>query len=87
MLHEIHDDDQFVRYKAYFHTDDVSVSPTLSDVSLTYTNSCTPPGQAYFGGLSEEDHSVEIQASGYQTYQTTVSVSDDMVLVAELTSL
>ncbi|MBT3948486.1 hypothetical protein HOF40_00170 [Candidatus Parcubacteria bacterium] len=87
VIHVIHDGDQFVRYKAYLHTDDISVSPILSDVSLTYTNSCMPPGQAYFGGLSVEDHIVEIQATGFQTYVTTVSVSDDIVLAAELTSL
>ncbi len=83
---EIHDGDQYVKYKIFLHTDDTSVTPTLSDVSFIYTNSCTPPGQSYFGGLSNQEYTVSVTADGYQPYETTVTVDGDLVLSAELVS-
>ncbi len=83
----VHDGDQYVRYKLYLQTADTDYTPTISDVSLTYTNSCTPPGQAYFGGLSADTYTVTISATGYQPYTTDVAVDGDSVLTVELNSL
>lgn len=83
----VHDGDQYVRYKLYLQTADTDYTPTISDVSLTYTNSCTPPGQAYFGGLSAETYTISISATGYQPYTTDVAVDGDSVLIIELNSL
>lgn len=85
VIASVHDGDQYMRYKMYLHTDDSSLSPAISDVSITYTNSCTPPGQVYFGGLGIADYSVRVSQDGFQTYETTVSVSGDMMVGVELT--
>lgn len=76
-IHESHDNDQFLRYKAFFSTADTDFTPTLSDLTISYTTACTPPGQAYFGGLSETDYTVDVAATGYQPFSTVVSVSNE----------
>jgi hypothetical protein len=81
----IHDGDRYMRYKVFLHTDDVSVTPVLSEVSIIYTNSCTPPGQVYFGGLSSDDYTISVTQDGFQTYQTTVNISGDVMVGVEMT--
>jgi len=72
-----HENKRFIRYKIYLSTVDNSVSPLISDVSITYSSSCLPFGQVFFGALSFGDYSVEITRSGYQQFNGEVSVSDD----------
>ncbi|MFA6427215.1 MAG: prepilin-type N-terminal cleavage/methylation domain-containing protein [Candidatus Magasanikbacteria bacterium] len=86
-IHEIHEGNQYVRYKVYLHTDDATVTPTLSDVSIVYTNECTPPGQSYFGNLLEGEYTVEITHEGYQTFTTTVPVDGDQVVIVDLVAI
>ncbi|MBI2437036.1 MAG: prepilin-type N-terminal cleavage/methylation domain-containing protein [Candidatus Magasanikbacteria bacterium] len=85
VIASIHDGDRYMRYKVFLHTDDTSVTPALSEVSVIYTNSCTPPGQVYFGGLSAEDYTITVTQDGYQTYETTVNISGDVMVGVELT--
>jgi len=83
-IHSIHDGDRYMRYKVFLHTDDTSVSPTLSDVSAVYTNSCIAPGQVYMGSLTEGDYSVIVSANGYQTKTIDVPVSGDIRVAVEM---
>lgn len=87
VISEVHDGDRYVRYKMYLQTSDTAYTPVVSDVSIIYTNSCTPPGQAYFGGLTADTYTVIIAATGYQPYETQIVVDGDMVLSVELNSL
>jgi prepilin-type N-terminal cleavage/methylation domain-containing protein len=70
-----HDGDQYLRYRAYLHTANGSSTPTVSDVSFTYTSSCTPPGQVTFSGLSTGTYSLSVSKSGYTTYVGTANAS------------
>jgi len=74
VLSDAYDGDRYMRYKMYMTTASTTYTPTVSNVSFTYTNSCTPPGQAYFGGLSKTDYTVTVSASGYASEVNTVSV-------------
>jgi len=68
---------RYVRYKAFLDTADTGYTPSLSDVALTFTSSCIPPGQVSFSGLSNGTYTLSITASGYQAYSGDVTVSDD----------
>lgn len=84
LIYEVHDEDRYFRYKVYLSTDDSDYTPRLSDLSLTYTNSCTPPGQSYFGGIGSDTYTVEVTAGGYDLYTTDIEVSGDTLLMVEL---
>lgn len=71
----MHDGDQYLRYKVYLATASSTLSPNLSDINLTYTTACTPPGQAFFDGLSTGSEALKVTRDGYTTYNSTVSVN------------
>lgn len=83
-INSAHNDDRFFRYKLFLSTETATSTPTISDLMVTYTTSCTPPGQSYFGSLSATDYTVEITKTGYQTNTQTVSVEGDMIFGAEM---
>ncbi|MBI5222220.1 MAG: hypothetical protein HY980_01855, partial [Candidatus Magasanikbacteria bacterium] len=85
-VNEVHNGDRYFRYKLFLSTETAASTPIISDLLVTYTNACTPPGQSYFGGLSATDYTVEISKAGYQTNTQTVSVSGDMIFGAEMAS-
>jgi prepilin-type N-terminal cleavage/methylation domain-containing protein len=68
------DNKQYLRYKVYLATDSSAATPNISDVAITYTASCTPPGQVLFGGLSAGTYTITVSKAGYQTYTGTVVV-------------
>lgn len=70
----VHDSDRYMRYKVFLSTASTTFTPTVSDVSFTYTNSCTPPGQSYFGNLSTGDFGVVASATGYTTSSASIEV-------------
>lgn len=84
---EINNGNQYLRYKLFLSTDSNTVTPTVSDINISYTTSCTPPGQVYFGGLSEGNYSVEISRDGYQTKNESVYSTGDIVFGVDLVSL
>lgn len=75
---------RYLRYKMFLRTENAAFTPTVSDLNITYTTSCTPPGQAYFGNLANQDYTVEVSHSGYQTSTQTVTASGDVVMGVEL---
>lgn len=83
-INEVHSGGRYFRYKLFLSTETSTSTPTISDLMVTYTTSCTPPGQAYFGSLSAADYTVEVSKTGYQTNSQTVSVSGDMIFGAEM---
>jgi prepilin-type N-terminal cleavage/methylation domain-containing protein len=74
VISDVHNGDRYMRYKVYLSTASTTFTPTISDVSFTYTNSCTPPGQAYFGNLSSGDYGAVVGASGYATSSASIEV-------------
>lgn len=70
-IHPIHNGNQYLRYKVFLSTTDPAQTPSVSDVSFSFTSACTPPGQVFAGGLSLGTHYIEVTKTGYQdTLQT-----------------
>lgn len=61
----IHNGDRYLRYKLFLSTIDSNYTPTISDISFTYTSDCVPPGQVSFSGLATGNYTVSITKSGY----------------------
>lgn len=86
-IHESHTGDRYFRYKVFLSTDDISETPVVSDLSVSYTTSCTPPGQAYFGTVSNKKYDIRITADGYEQYQANnVDIDGDVFFIADLIS-
>lgn len=84
-IHEVHNGNQYVRYKVFLQTASTAHTPTVSDITISYTNSCTPPGQSYFSSLVNQQYTVAVSKAGYQTNTSNVTVSGDTRLVIDLT--
>ncbi len=72
-----HDGDRYLRYKLYMSTADPLFTPTIADVSFTYTSTCVPPGQVSFSSLATGTYTITVSKTGYQSvaHQVTVSSS------------
>jgi hypothetical protein len=73
-INSIHDTDRYLRYKLYLSTADPLFTPDISDVSFTFSSSCTPPGQVAFQTLSKSTYDITIQKAGYTDYSGTVTI-------------
>ena len=74
-INSLHNGDRYLRYKAFLQTTSTTWTPTVSDVSFTFTSSCVPPGQVLFTGLNADDYTVTVSKTGYQPFTDTVTVS------------
>jgi len=83
-VHDSLDGKRYVRYKLFLHTESTAWTPTVSSLSLSYTTSCTPPGQAYFGDLSEQTYTVTVSSTGYQTVTQAIPVDGDGYVVVDV---
>lgn len=84
-IHEVHDGDQYMRYKIWLSSASTTSTPTISDIALSYTNSCTPPGQVYFGNLVNQLYTVNVSAAGYQPYAGQVTADSEVHMVVDMT--
>lgn len=66
---------RFLRYKLFLHTDDTSVSPTLYDLSFTYSSECLPFGQVYFDNLNNGAHTISVSHAGYQDTVASTTIN------------
>lgn len=69
---------RYVRYRLFLQTADQQFTPSISEVALGYTSGCTPPGQAFFGSLSNSTYQISITKTGYNTLTTPVTVSGNL---------
>lgn len=76
-INAIHSGDRYLRYKVFLHTDKTAITPSISDVSFTFTSSCTPPGQVMFSDLSSGSYHINVVKSGYTTFDQDVNVSSN----------
>ena len=74
-INSLHDGGRYLRYKVFFQTASTTWTPTISDISFTFTSSCVPPGQVLFTGLGIGDYTITVSKNGYQAFADTVSVS------------
>lgn len=75
-LSSVHQGDRYIRYKLFLSTEDVSATPNISDISITYTAACTPPGQAFFSALPAGSQVITVTKTGYTTYSSTLDITD-----------
>jgi prepilin-type N-terminal cleavage/methylation domain-containing protein len=73
-INSIHNGDRYLKYKIFLSTDVSNKTPNVSDVAVTYTSDCIPPGQALFSGLSHGNHDLLLEKSGYQTQEFPVNI-------------
>ena len=66
-IHSSNSNKRYLKYKIFLHTDDTSHTPNVSDVAFTFTTSCSPAGQVYFNGLSNQVYTLRISKTGYET--------------------
>lgn len=70
-----HNGDQYLRYKLFLSTDSDKCTPQISDVAVSFTSGCTPPGQAFFSGLDSGTYTATVELNSYQTVNTEIAVS------------
>jgi competence protein ComGC len=68
---------RYFRYEVFLGTSATSTAPSVSNISFTFTLSCTPPGQVYFSGLSGGSYNLAVSKSGYVTQNIPVTVSSN----------
>jgi hypothetical protein len=73
----VHNDDRFARYKVFFETASTSFTPTLSDVSFTFTSACVPPGQVTFEALPNGTYDISVSKAGYTSFVGSTTVSQN----------
>jgi len=73
-VNSIHNGDRYLSYKILLGTASTTYTPNVSDVSLTVSSQCVPPGQVAFTGLTNGTYTLTVTRSGYQTYTDSVSV-------------
>ncbi|NTW91769.1 MAG: hypothetical protein HGA35_07575 [Erysipelotrichaceae bacterium] len=76
-INPIHNGSRYLRYRIFISTENVSFTPTISDVYLTYTSSCVPPGQVHFSGLSTGNYSVTVNKTNYSEVSKEVQISQN----------
>lgn len=73
----IHANDQYIRYKLFLETASSTITPKIQDVSITFTSSCTPPGQIFWNGLSTGTYTLTVSKSGYNSYSGNTTVNQN----------
>lgn len=76
-----HNGHRYLRYRIYLSTLDTSFTPTISDISVTYTSSCIPPGQVSFSSLSSGTYNINVDKSGYQSASQDVDITNNWTKV------
>ncbi len=87
VISEANNGGRYLRYKLFLNTASTTFTPTVSDVSISFTTSCTPPGQVYFGDLENLEYTVAVDHPDYQAKVESITVSGDMVFSIELVSI
>lgn len=69
-----HNGNRYIRYRIYLSTLDQLFTPSVSDISITYSSSCIPPGQVSFSSLVSGTYSILVSKSGYQDTSRNVDI-------------
>ena len=77
-IHSNHNNNRYLRYKVILRTEDHNFTSRLEDLTLHFSSSCIPDGQAYFSNLSQTTYTVTIEKTGYQTFIDTAVVVDEV---------
>jgi len=74
-LESSHNGDRYLRYRLYLSTANQSYTPTIADISFTYSSDCIPPGQVSFSALASGTYTITVTKSGYQGTTKSVTIA------------
>ena len=63
-----HNGDRYARYKTYLQTASSTSTPTVSNISFTFSSDCSPSGQILFTGLATGEYDLKIEKPGFQPF-------------------
>jgi len=70
----VHNGDRYIKYRLFLSTSNTAYTPTIADVSVTYSSSCIPPGQVSFTALVTGNYTVNISKTGYINMSRNVNI-------------
>lgn len=73
-INSVHNGNRYIRYKLYLSTENTLYTPIISDIYITYSSECIPPGQLSFSGLASGTYSLSITKNGYITDSASVTI-------------
>ncbi len=69
-INSVHDNNRYIRYKAYLSTGNDKKTPVLTNLTTNYVSGCYTPGQFAFINLTQgQNYDITVTAPGYQTFQ------------------
>jgi prepilin-type N-terminal cleavage/methylation domain-containing protein len=66
---------RYIRYRLFLSTSNQAYTPTISDISFTYTSLCIPPGQVSFSGLASGSYSIGVTKTGYHSTSKNITIA------------
>lgn len=81
-ISNVHDNNRYVRYKAFLSTSNSAYTPVLSSIGLNYVSGCFTPGQVIFPDLvAGNDYDLDINMTGYQNHiENNLNINGNQVL-------
>ena len=77
-INAVHNLERYLRYRLYLQTANPVATPDISDVKITFSTGCTPPGQVFFPGLDLGSYNLDVSKSGYSTSSNVLDISGVM---------
>jgi prepilin-type N-terminal cleavage/methylation domain-containing protein len=73
-LPTIYNNNRYVQYKAFLNTTDSTVTPRLEDLTIVFSSSCIPSGQAFFSNIPTGSYTLTASKTGFTTASSSVTV-------------
>ncbi|MEK9130270.1 MAG: prepilin-type N-terminal cleavage/methylation domain-containing protein [Patescibacteria group bacterium] len=74
-INAAHDNQRYIKYKAFLSTQDANYSPIFSDIFISFVTTCSAPGQVFFAPLEKDIYTMEINMPGYQSANNNIDIS------------
>lgn len=87
LIYSGHNDDRYLRYKLFLSTANEHYTPEFSDFAVTFTTSCSPPGQAFFSSLSDSTYTLTVTRSGYVVNSGELEIDQNDIVEVYLSPL
>lgn len=78
----IHNNDRYIRYRAFLSTTDTTKTPVLTSIAVNYVSGCFTPGQTSFGALTAGNiYTLDVSMAGYQPFTVNnLNISGNQLL-------
>lgn len=76
-IHSSNNGNRYFRYKLFLDTAVTTASPNVSNIAVTFTSLCTPPGQVSFQGLSSGTYTLSLSKTGFVSQNIDVNMDSD----------